>query len=220
MNIKHTEQDKLTDINTLSVAFTRSGVQSHSGILYLNPEGEAKLLHLENNRTLTKESPNSDFVWLHVNLPDIVKNLICLHCDIISENSQGKILYDIDPTGITFDIDGVFTQKVPHTGLTCGTFILAVFRDVGIELINQNHWPIRENDIKWQKMIVNLFSRYLEPNSNELINKKIDDKLILRFRPEEVVSSATLKNMPNTFSSIKEPSENLLKFYEELNSKS
>lgn len=40
-----------------------------------------------------------------------------------------------------------------HLGLTCSHFVLALFRDVGLPLVQFHTWPVRAEDVQWQEQL-------------------------------------------------------------------
>jgi len=49
-------------------------------------------------------------------------------------------------SGSTFDGNGTLVLKDGIAGLTCATFVLALFRSAGIALLHEREWPVRRED--------------------------------------------------------------------------
>jgi hypothetical protein len=57
--------------------------------------------------------------------------------------------------GIYFDTTTYnYIRTAAGEGLTCATFILAVMNSVGIKLLEDETWPVREEDKEWIEQIV------------------------------------------------------------------
>ena len=80
------------------------------------------------------------------------------------------------------------------SGLTCATFILTIFHTFGIDLIDLEHWPIRDDDKKWEKHTKQICNIYKERNdmSREQILQMESEIGSKRYRPEEVAVSSAL----------------------------
>jgi hypothetical protein len=82
-------------------------------------------------------------------------------------------------------------------GLTCATFLLAVFRRWGLPLVDESTWPQgRREDSSWVLKIVRWLYRWAKnsgvPIPTEHFVEQIRQRWSLRrFRPEEVCACAT-----------------------------
>lgn len=84
-------------------------------------------------------------------------------------------------------------------GLTCATFILAVFEAAGISLIKYDTWPEnRPSDFEWQKQIITALRR-TRSATPEHIKAVEGDVGSARYRPEEVAGAATANPLPADF---------------------
>ena len=213
MKIKYSPKNILTDIDTFSVAFTRSKKQSHAALLYTDPLNKVRLLHLAGYDNLEEEDPSNDFIWLTLPIGELEKSLLGLFCHTLYKQNGDGIPYDFDYTGTGFDSEGKFFQTKPGTGLTCGTFVMSVLEDKDINVINPTGWPKRVEDQKWQfSVLMGYLKKWL---SNKTIEKKKIEITggINRYRPEEVVVATHMDNQPHTFLDIKNNSLRLIKFF-------
>jgi hypothetical protein len=104
------------------------------------------------------------------------------------------IPYGFDAHGSCFDT--VTLDFVPPSlgkGLTCATYIKAVFLHFGFELLDESTWPLnRPSDRSWQVAVLEeLRKRASEDHIVALTN----DVGARQFRPAEVVGAATLPSL-------------------------
>ncbi|WP_332846358.1 hypothetical protein [Pseudomonas lactucae] len=108
---------------------------------------------------------------------------------VYSENQDG-IPYGINYTGAAvFDDNSKFLDN-PKAGLTCATFILGFFENLGFQLLDFSSWESRLDDVVWQNKIYAALERELKEAA--LIEQKELIGTAFRFRPEEVISSAAI----------------------------
>jgi hypothetical protein len=94
-------------------------------------------------------------------------------------------------------------------GLTCATFVLAVFHQAGLPLVRYDSWPVnRPGDAEWQESIVNLLER--TGAAPEHIAKVKTEIGAVRYRPEEVAGAATSVSIPAEFPSASERAQEIL----------
>jgi hypothetical protein len=96
---------------------------------------------------------------------------------------------------------GEFIFGAGETGLTCATFVLAMFAGYGISLLKTDTWASRDDDSAWQKEIVSLMERLAAPAAD--IENARQDIGCVRYRPEEVAGSCSVRHLPATFEEAK-----------------
>ena len=71
---------------------------------------------------------------------------------------------------------------------------MTIFHTFGIDLIDLGHWPIRDDDKKWEKHTKQICNIYKERNdmSREQILQMESEIGSKRYRPEEVAVSSAL----------------------------
>lgn len=113
--------------------------------------------------------------------------------------------------GPYFDPSGKFIKSEPGAGLTCATFVLALFADFQLALIDVESWPInRDSDFLWLRNILHKLRRFITPRHFlEQVRRRHSLK---RFRPEEVFATAGLfQGSPLTFLEIEPLGKEYLK---------
>ena len=172
--------------------------QLHSGLIY-KYQGNLRILHLAWHHRLFEEDSVKEFFkhyyWIKPNLPKARQKLISARCRrIFGKYSEGGLKYGLYYRNGTFTDEGLVKLDESASGLTCATFVLAVFASEGYKLIHTEEWPIREEDEEWHKSIIaTLIQHGAEP---EHITNVISEKGCARFRPEEVSLSCAYKDLP------------------------
>lgn len=122
-------------------------------------------------------------------------------CRLISERHGDLGL----PYGLSYQI-GRFDPQTAElllddgaVGLTCATFVLAVFASCGVRLIDTENWPERPEDAEWHKAIIAALSRRASP---EHIAAVTTETGCARFRPEEVAGASSLEDPPRQFEEV------------------
>lgn len=171
-----------------------SSSQLHAALIYRNDDGDPWLLHLRGHEELSHEPWDASFHWIEfVGIPVKVQELLADWAVIVAGNGNANpIPYSIILSKErNFAEDGTFINRNDGSGLTCATFLLKIFQDYGLPLIDQESWPQgRMSDIKWAQKILSYF-RKKYPGSHFTIQLERVFK-IKRFRPEETVSTAAL----------------------------
>ena len=89
-------------------------------------------------------------------------------------------------------------------GLTCSTFVLAVFESARLPLVEFSGWPIREGDEDrhrslLEKMKAGIPAAQIPPAPPEHISRVEAELPCVRVRPEEVAATGMLDDFPFTF---------------------
>jgi len=107
--------------------------------------------------------------------------------------------YGFDPDGCRFERDtGDYLASPAGKGLTCATFIVAVFESLGYESpIDISTVPLRDEDVAWQRSLVRHMGQWgasvthLQAVANDIGCK--------RLRPEEVTAACLLEDWPVSY---------------------
>jgi hypothetical protein len=107
---------------------------------------------------------------------------------------EGKFPYGIRFGSSCFNAAGRLVPGKNSKGLTCATFILAVFESMNIQLVHEQEWPVRTlDDRAWLESL----RPFATPAIYERLKEEIDGRVI-RIRPEEV-SGACVHRSPCGF---------------------
>lgn len=179
----------------LAVAIGETDVdQRHIGILHRTKDKPPKLLHLEWHCRLKNDSaiPEKLTIWVAAAVPSRRQRQVATYCRRIWQmNAKGGVPYGFSPPNESFDPETATFLKGPtQFGLTCASFVLAVFHAAGVPLIEYTTWPAdRPGDREWQEKILTYLEHRAEP---EHINHVRSEIGAVRFRPEEVAASVAL----------------------------
>ncbi|MDO8284967.1 MAG: hypothetical protein Q7T69_08170 [Rhodoferax sp.] len=154
--------EALAEFNSLRIAFKKDG--SHIGLLFrLGAEVPSNLLHLAFHHLLyceqTAEVADWDDQYAVVNLAgfDVDERIqLAVWLKRISKSNGRNVPYGLKYSGQGyFDATtGKFISSETGRGLTCSTFVLAVFIDFGFNIVDCDSWPVREDDTKFQRAIM------------------------------------------------------------------
>jgi hypothetical protein len=173
--------------------------QRHVGICHRseNPP-QISLLHLEDDRALTNGAPLPGYLWIDPNIhPRRLSQVAAICRNVWKTNQRGGIPFGFGPPTDCFDEETHSYLFGPtHLGLTCATFVLAVFHRAGLQLVNYASWPTeRLEDAAWQQEIIKYLERTILDKERILQLKEVVGKAV-RYRPEEVAGAATVSPRP------------------------
>lgn len=195
----------------LGIVISKTGdEQFHCGLAFHLQKG-FHAIHLAWHHCLKYTSDTSEFTyWIKPNIHRIKQLVLSTKCSRINATKDTykvpyALLYD---GGAIFDDEGLFQLGGSMHGLTCATFVLAVFKSCGIDLVDLENWPIRDEDAKWHQSIIDTLKQYAKVSEAHLTNLQ-GEVGCARFRPEEVAMSSTFANMPEVFGEISRRGEDL-----------
>ncbi|MDC2858641.1 hypothetical protein [Delftia sp. DT-2] len=174
--------------------------QRHVAIIYKRDDNGFGLIHLGWHNYFLHQRWDEEYHWVVLPGLDIEQQelfvdwakLVCM------KEPDHPIPYSIlfRPDG-NFDSSGCFISSNDGSGLTCATFVLALFSDFGIPIAEHTTWPVgRENDVSWMNNILDSLSEYVKSRYPEYLPsiaiQRLQAKALRRFRPEDVVACAGL----------------------------
>jgi hypothetical protein len=198
-----------SEIQQLAVAIKfvfRFGI-FHVGMAYKDTStGQVKLLHFRRHRevisdVLGYDSGDLSYRWAALNLPEEIAGIISQFCSVFEEKYRvapsRHVGYGLRYTDGRFNHDPLDFLTNDGCGLTCATFVMALLRTYGIELLRQEEWPERPEDRPFHEFIVHeLETSGADPEHVEAVRKEIG---CARYRPEEVTAAALLGDLPVGF---------------------
>ena len=192
MNIRHA---------AVAIAVVRQG-QFHVGVLHKSDDlNEVKFGHLAWHNQLRTSTPKESYLWIDPGIPEPRARQVAARCrHILRANNRG-IPYAFSPPNDCFDLEtGSFLLGPNRVGLTCATFVLAVFDAAGIRLADYGSWPNqRAGDVEWQAYVIEqLLQSGAGKDHVELVRNQVGG---VRFRPEDVAACAASDELPCSFQS-------------------
>ena len=194
--------------------------QRHLALLYRETGGADWLLHFGWHNKLNHERWNQHYHWVPFrNLnSEVLDGLQDIASILAKKPANQKIPYSViyEPRQYFDHSWDYISQKDGH-GLTCATFLLAVFRRWGLQLIDEESWPEgRPDDANWiVKILCRLYTWSVEKKikipKEHFIVQLIKHKLLRRYRPEEVCACADLfSGKPLSFEQITPVAERIV----------
>lgn len=123
---------------------------SHTGIVYLDETDKILFIHLAFHHDLRCEELRPGRIgWvLPANtIPQERLELVAAMCSRVWERNQKDSLpYGFRYDATRFHESGEIEIGIDECGLTCATFVLAIYRAVGLELLQLSSWPSRADD--------------------------------------------------------------------------
>ena len=103
------------------------------------------------------------------------------------QNESEGIPYGFRYKGASeFNGDLSYSNKA-GAGLTCATFIMAFFSNLGFDIIDISGWKMRTDDADWQRWIYEEIEHLLSEEESTSMRESIGQAF--RYRPEEVAGS-------------------------------
>jgi hypothetical protein len=181
--------------------------QRHIGILYKDPDdagADARVLDLRWHHVLGSSAVRvgAGYFWAALGVePEVTYVLAKLCARISAKYARPKrgIAYALRYAGERFDAQTGVLMSVGGRGLTCATFVMAVFASHGVELLRWTEWPERDDDRAWQQQIVESLR---ENGADEEHVRAVSEQATrgcARFRPEEVAAAGTERALPVGF---------------------
>jgi hypothetical protein len=190
-----------TDDSTLppsAVALAVGAVRLHAGIAFKLSDGEVQVLHLAMHYKLrTSEWGGWCYAMPHPTLDILDLILVASFCGMI-KTRRPRIPYGLRFKRSSFDDDGKFTPGSDESGLTCASFVIAVFDWATIPLVLGDAWQARADDAAAQAKLVTVLREYGDaaPEHIEAVEREVG---CIRIRPEEVAGATTTESRPVNF---------------------
>jgi hypothetical protein len=170
--------------------------QRHIGLSYAaDDNGRSRVLHLMWHCRLQSDDRPPDVFALWVNPGYHPRRLLQLaaYCRRVwAANEKNGIPYSLSPPNDSLDSEtGAFLTGHARHGLTCASFVLAVFHGARMPIAEYATWPVnRSGDHEWQEWVVSQLTQHRAPAEHvELVRSEIG---LVRFRPEDVAACAAL----------------------------
>jgi hypothetical protein len=194
--------------------------QRHIGILHRTADAEPNLLHLAWHCLLRNEAGIPDYMHLWTSPavePERLRVVAALCRRVWRKNDAGGIPYAFSHPSDSFEAaTGEFLVGPARFGLTCASFVLAVFDAAGLRLVEYDTWVCdRPGDREWQEKII---AKLAGRASQEHIDHLRNEIGAVRFRPEEVAAATTLV-LPATYAHTAALGEKIVARLEELANK-
>lgn len=197
-----------------AIAVGHESGEMHCTILYKWEDGQIKTIDFWSQQIRSNQSigdfGQKEYLYVHYNNEVILEDFaiqVPAVCELIKENNN-SISFGINFIETKFDASGNLIFAKGEFGLTCATFILAIFQRAGIKLIDLNDWQYRNSDKEWQEKVLNYFKEKHKNDPNSYLQELLDlfQKNIgcFRYKPEEVAVASGANKLPSNFEYCKE----------------
>lgn len=175
----------------------------HALFFYASSNGDVRQCHLVIEGRIVDELVRpGNYAWTIPPLDELVLQQLGDLCAAVGAKGT-RVPYGFRYSPTTFSPSGAVRISGDSIGLTCATFVMAMFLSVGVALLDEARWGGRAEDASWQEQVWVLMATnnsrlgILESN----LDKNLSDIPCHRFRPEEVVSAARFppQSHPVTF---------------------
>lgn len=173
--------------------------QRHIGILHRSESSpDLLMLHLAWHYDLRNEPLDRHCLWIDPPIPPVRAVQLAAFCRKLARRNRDKIPYALSAPSDCFDAStGDYRPQEGTHGLTCATFVMAVFQAVGLRLVKADTWQTRDEDREWQaKVIRTLLAGRVDQRHIDVVRGELG---ALRFRPEEVAGAAAHEPWPVAF---------------------
>lgn len=169
---------------------SRAPLQLHAAMLYFL-DGTLMIgdlqWHMRIRRDVARE--NKEIYWVAPDLTHDEQRMLAFKLDSWLEHNSRGIPYSVaHPGGVIFR-DNVWVGSDPAQGLTCATFVVELFNELGIPFIASDSWQAREGDNDWALRILSLIDEMPQINKDAqmaLIGNKV------RIRPSDTFAAGIL----------------------------
>ena len=130
----------------------------HIGVLYRVTETEAvRLLHLAWHHALRSDQLKAEYsCWIRLAIHEDRAMAIATYCRRIwKQNQRNQLPYGFSEPNDFFDTSGNLIKGPAKTGLTCASFVLALFEAARTPLADLDTWPEpTSEDIERQRALL------------------------------------------------------------------
>jgi len=157
-----------------SIVLKKTDHGFHTGIIYKDvDEGSISILHLafhiklinDEFGALNTESnlwTDSDFWVIPIEFESSFQRALSAYCSniltrnelLMKESFDKGIMYGLLSGDSKFVEDGTLILGKDCSGLSCSSFVIAVFNSIGIRLVDMSKWPSRQSDIAHHTLLL------------------------------------------------------------------
>ena len=206
------DQRPFADIRhvAIAIAVVQDG-QRHVGILHkAEVIDEVKLGHLAWHNQLRSSDPKDCYLWVEPPIPPRRARQVAARCRQILRANERGLPYAFSPPNDCFDLQtGNFLLGPSRVGLTCATFVFAVFDAAGVRLAEYSTWPQqRSGDTEWKQFVIEQLE-HGEASAEHVAFVK-NELGYVRYRPEDVAGCAASDQLPCSFKTAEPLSQEIL----------
>lgn len=165
---------------------------SHTGVVFTDENDKLRIIHLASHFDLRcEEVRHGKLGWVLPagSIPRERLELVAAMCERIWVRCQeSKLPYGFRYNASRFHENGELELGTDECGLTCATFVLAVYQSVGLELLQLSSWPNRDDDERrFTSILAVLRQAGADEKHIEAVSKETKS---VRYRPLEVAGGS------------------------------
>jgi hypothetical protein len=174
----------------------------HIGVVYRVTENAAiKLLHLAWHHRLRSDNLSSAYkCWIRPAIADDRALAIAAYCRRIwKQNERNQVPYGFSHPNRFFDTSGNVIKGPAKIGLTCASFVLAVYKGAGVLLGSLDTWPsATSEDIERQRELLSKMSEDDSVDKEHLaaVQAELGNT---RYHPLDVAGAGTADPLPSSY---------------------
>jgi hypothetical protein len=177
-----------------AVALMAGSVGLHAGILFRTSDQQRRILHLAFHYQLECEIEPGGWAFVSAAIDPIELDVLAGHCATL-EKVRPEVPYGFRRGASRFDEQGRFVPGPGDTGLTCTTFIQAIFDWARIPLLAEATWELRDEDREAQQILLEWLRRNKDATDEYLAAIEAEVGC-MRFRAEEVAAASASSKRP------------------------
>jgi hypothetical protein len=162
---------------------------SHVGVLFRDRAGALRWLHLAFHHRLTHEDPPEGLRHVASTLDPERLALVAAMCERVVRRQGRNLPYGFRYDATRFAQDGALRLGPEERGLTCATFVLAIYRSVGVEVLKLPEWPERPDDVTRFEALLQLLAAHGAERAHVSAVKQ--ETGARRYRPAEVAGGSS-----------------------------
>lgn len=177
---------------------------THVGFLYRIEDSDAYVLHLWGHRKLMHEPPREGQLCVLCEIEPVrLPSLAAFARRLYRKNKNQGIPYAFSsPEQDWFSAEGSLLLGPERLGLTCGNFVLALYRAAGLPLVQLDTWPEREDDAAWQQSVLDEWAPAIAEAKQKTQGHfaQVRNEIgTVRCRPAEIGAAALASEFPCAF---------------------
>ncbi|TMQ12946.1 MAG: hypothetical protein E6J90_15705 [Deltaproteobacteria bacterium] len=177
------------------VALKQGPVGLHCGIFFRASDEALRILHLAFHYQLAVDHSFDGWAYVAPQIDPIELGVLAGFCSLLNSVQPG-IPYGFEYQASKFDDEGRFVPGPGESGLTCTTFVLAVFKWARLALLIPETWQSRTEDVEAQRRLIVFLQRAASPQHVAAVEAEVG---CMRFRSEEAAAATAMTPRPVGF---------------------
>jgi hypothetical protein len=193
-----------TKVTKLAVVLQRTNpCATHAGVAYRDTGGTLRLLHFATHLRLFDEHCNGQFAYSRPSMKIEDLDYLAGFCArVYRANRAGKLPYSFEfDVDLLFDSNSGLITSDHGRGFTCSTFVVALFRSAGHNLVESITWPNRasEADVASRRQVITAWRDSGRPEFIARANEIEPTIHTMRISPQQVSGACLYKATPVGF---------------------